>query len=399
MLQQFLDSLIADGVFGGLPRDIVYLIGMAAAGALVVFGFVLNVAGVTTFVERRVWARIQSRVGPNRVGPQGILQWLADGIKLLMKEEVIPFAADARLFKLAPFIVTIGFIAAFVAMPFSSVLIVADLNLGILYITAMTSLVVVGIMVAGWASNNKWSLIGGIRAAAQIVSYEIPAALSIFTVILVTGTLSMQGIIQQQGWGPWDWFIFHSPFTFVGFFITFISLLAEGNRTPFDLPEAESELVAGFVTEYSGARYLFFFLVEWGNLYVISAILVTLFLGGWQAPPIPVISDSAVGRNVLEFLTFFLKSYFGVVLMMWIRATLPRTRVDQLMTTCWKYLLPIAFFNFMGTALWVLVFPEGFRFAEILLTAVGFGLLGYFAYRVAFHLRRSGAQITLSPLS
>ncbi len=399
MLQSFLDALIADGTFGGLPRDVAYLIGMLAAGALVVFGFVLNVAGVTTFLERRVWARIQSRVGPNRVGPQGILQWLADGIKLLMKEEAIPYAADAKLFKLAPFVVVIGFIGAFVAMPFSSSLIVADLNLGILYITAMTSLVVVGIMIAGWASNNKWSLIGGIRAAAQIVSYEIPAALSIFTVILITGTLSMQSIIQQQGWGPWDWFIFHSPFTFVGFFVTFVSLLAEGNRTPFDLPEAESELVAGFVTEYSGARYLFFFLVEWGNLYVISAILVTLFLGGWQVPIIAGVTDGGIGLNVAQFLTFFLKSYLGVIIMMWIRATLPRIRVDQLMTTCWKYLLPIAFVNFMGTALWVLIWPDGFRLAEIAMTALGFALLGYFFYRVAFHLRRSGAEIVLSPLS
>lgn len=399
MLQEFIDSLIADGLFGGLPRDVAYLIGMLAAGALVVFGFVLNVAGITTFVERRVWARIQSRVGPNRVGPQGVLQWLADGLKLLMKEEAIPFAADARLFKLAPFIVTIGFITAFVAMPFSSALIVADLNLGILYITSMTSLVVVGIMVAGWASNNKWSLIGGIRAAAQIVSYEIPAALSIFTVILITGTLSMQSIIQQQSWLPWDWFIFHNPFTFIGFFVTFVALLAEGNRTPFDLPEAESELVAGFVTEYSGARYLFFFLVEWGNLYVISAILVTLFLGGWQVPMIPIITDSAFGLNLLQALTFVGKSYFGVILIMWIRATLPRIRVDQLMTTCWKYLLPISFVNFMGTALWVLIWPDGFLPAELLMTALGFGLVGYFFYRVAYHLRRSGAQITLSPLS
>ncbi len=396
MLQSFLDTLIADGTFGALPRDVAYAIGMVVAGAVVVFGFVLTISGVTTFVERRVWARIQSRVGPNRVGPQGILQWLADGLKLLMKEDVIPYAADSMLFKLAPFVVTIGFITAFVAIPFSSALIVADLNLGVLYITSMTSLVVVGIMIAGWASNNKWSLIGGVRAAAQIVSYEIPAALSIFTVILITGTLSTQGIIEQQGWRPWDWFIFHSPFTFLGFFVTFTALLAEGNRTPFDLPEAESELVAGFVTEYSGARYLFFFLVEWGNLYVIGALLVTLFLGGWQAP---AITDNVVGMNILQVLTFVGKSYLFVIIMMWIRATLPRIRVDQLMTTCWKYLLPISFFNFMGTALWVLIWPQGFRLAEIALTAMGGGLAAYFFYRVAFHLRRSGAQITLSPLS
>jgi len=365
----------------------------------VVFGFVLNVAGVTTFVERRVWARIQSRVGPNRVGPQGILQWLADGLKLLMKEETIPYAADARLFKLAPYVVVLGFIAAFVAIPFSSALIAADLNLGLLYITSVTSLVVVGILMAGWASNNKWSLIGGIRAAAQIVSYEIPAALTIFSVVLITGTFSTQSIIQQQGWAPWSWYIFHSPFTFVGFFVLFTALLAEGNRTPFDLPEAESELVAGFVTEYSGARYLFFFLVEWGNLYVISAVLVTLFLGGWQFPVVGGLGDRPVALNVLQLLTFVGKSYFGVIVIMWIRATLPRIRVDQLMTTCWKYLVPISFVNFMGTALWVAVWPDGNRVVTAAMTVLGFALVGYFLSRVVFHLRRSGARLTFSPLS
>ena len=168
----------------------------------------------------------------------------------------------------------IGFVAAFAVHPVRAAsLIVADLNVGILYITAVTALVVVGILMAGWASNNKWSLLGGIRSAAQIVSYEIPAGLSIFPVVLLTGTLSMQGIIRAQGWAPWDWFLFHNPFTFVAFFIFFIAALAEGNRTPFDLPEAESELVAGFATEYSGMRYLLFFLAEWGNLYVIGAIV------------------------------------------------------------------------------------------------------------------------------
>src|SRR5512143_2499056 len=199
-MQEFLDGLIAQGYFAGAPRDLVYAVGMVAFGAIVLLVFILNVAGGTTFVERRVWARIQSRIGPNRVGPQGILQWLADGIKLLMKEDIIPTDADPRLFKLAPYVVTMGFVAAFVAIPFSSTLIAADLNVGILYITAVTSLVVVGILMAGWASNNKWALIGGVRAAAQIVSYEIPAALSIFPIVLITGTLSTQGIIRAQGW-------------------------------------------------------------------------------------------------------------------------------------------------------------------------------------------------------
>ena len=312
-MQGFLDSLIAQGYFAGVPRDLVYAGGMVVFGLIVILGFVLNVAGVTTFVERRVWARIQGRIGPNRVGPQGILQWLADGLKLIMKEDIVPAEADSRLFRLAPYVVVLGFLTTFVVIPFSSVLIIADLNVGIVFLTAVTALVVVGILMAGWASNNKWSLIGGVRSAAQIVSYEIPAGLSLMPIVLLTGTLSVQGIIRQQGWAPPTWFVFNNPFTFVAFFLFFTSALAEGNRTPFDLPEAESELVAGFVTEYSGVRYLMFFLVEWGNLYVIGALMTILFLGGWQIPPI---TDNAVLRAVLEFVTFFVKSYFWVLVAM-----------------------------------------------------------------------------------
>src|SRR5512140_2147371 len=198
-MQDFLDSLISRGYFAGVPRDVVYAGGMIIAGAIVLLVFILNVAGASTFIERRVWARIQSRVGPNRVGPQGILQWLVDGIKLIMKEDLIPTAADRVLFTLAPYVVMMGFVGTFVVLPFGSQLVVADMNVGIVYVTAVTALVVVGILMAGWASNNKWSLIGGIRSTAQIVSYEIPAGLSIFPIVLITGTLSVQGIIQQQG--------------------------------------------------------------------------------------------------------------------------------------------------------------------------------------------------------
>jgi NADH-quinone oxidoreductase subunit H len=214
--------------------------------------------------------------------------------------------------------------------------------------------------------------------------------------VLITGTLSTQGIIRAQGWAPWEWFIFYSPFTFVAFWVLFTALLAEGNRTPFDLPEAESELVAGFVTEYSGARYLFFFLVEWGNLYIIGALMVTLFLGGWQ---VPHVTDNVVLLNILQFITFFVKSYLGVLIIMWIRATLPRIRVDQLMSTCWKYLVPISFVNFIGTACWVAIWPNGNRPVWYLMTALGFALVGYFFYRVSFHLRRSRSELLLSPFS
>jgi len=399
-MQDFLDSLIAQGYFSGVPTGLVYAVGMIVFAAIVLLVFILNVAGGTTFVERRVWARIQSRVGPNRVGPQGILQWLVDGIKLLMKEDLIPAAADRILFSLAPYIVMMGFVAAFVVLPFGSHLIIADMSVGILYLTAVTSLVVVGILMAGWASNNKWSLIGGIRSAAQIVSYEIPAGLSIFPIVLMTGTLSMQGIIRAQGWAPWNWFVFSTPFTFIAFFIFFTSALAEGNRTPFDLPEADSELVAGFVTEYSGVRYLIFFMAEWGNLYVIGAVVTTLFLGGWQIPPV---TDNVVLRAILEFLTFFIKSYFWVLVAMWVRATLPRTRVDQLMSVCWKYLVPFAFINMLGTALWVVLFPNGDGVVHYFMFAIGVAIIVHFFRRVLFHLRRARIrernELLLSPLS
>ncbi|HXJ36409.1 MAG TPA: complex I subunit 1 family protein, partial [Candidatus Eisenbacteria bacterium] len=261
-----------------------YLVVALLFGAIVVFGLVLPIAGITTWVERRIMGRMQSRIGPNRVGPAGFLQWLADGIKNMLKEDIVPTAADGPLFRFAPYVVMVGFVGTFAVLPFTSALIIADLNVGILYVTAVTALVVVGILMAGWASNNKWSLLGGIRSAAQIVSYEIPAGLSIFPIVMLTGSLSMQEIIKLQGWAPWSWNLFANPFAFVAFFIFFVSALAEGNRTPFDLPEAESELVAGFATEYSGMRNLLFFMAEWGNLYVIGAIVTTLFLGGWQIP-------------------------------------------------------------------------------------------------------------------
>jgi NADH-quinone oxidoreductase subunit H len=399
-MQAFLDSLIAQGYFAGVPRDLVYAGGMVVFALIVILVFVLTVSGITTFVERRVWARMQGRIGPNRVGPQGILQWLADGIKLFMKEDLIPTQADSRLFRLAPYIVVLGFLTTFVVIPFGSRLIIADLNVGIVYVTAVTSLVVVGILMAGWASNNKWSLIGGIRSAAQIVSYEIPTGLSIMPIVLLTGTLSMQGIISQQGWAPHTWFVFNNPFTFVAFFIFFTSALAEGNRTPFDLPEAESELVAGFVTEYTGVRYLMFFLAEWGNLYIIGAVVTTLFLGGWQIPPL---THNAVLQAVLEFLTFFVKSYFWVLVAMWVRATLPRVRVDQLTAVCWKYLVPFSFVNILGTAAWIVIWPHGNVVAQHLMALVGLAIVWYFFRRVAFHLRRARVrergQMYLSPLS
>jgi len=394
-MQTLIQNLIASGLFGkNPPSELVAAIVVFVMSALVFVAVALPFAGIVTWVERRVWARIQSRVGPNRVGPQGFLQWLADGVKVVCKEDIVPDDADARLFKLAPYLVMLAFILPWAVMPFSSSLILADMNVGILYMTAVTALTVVGVLMAGWASNNKWSLIGGVRSAAQIVSYEIPAGLSIFPVVLMTGTLSMQGIIRAQGWAPQHWFLFANPFTFVAANILYMSSLAEANRTPFDLPEAESELVAGFATEYSGWRYGCFSMAEWGNLFVIGAIITTLFLGGWQFPHV---TNNVVAMNVLEVIAFLVKVLFLVFVSMWIRATLPRVRIDQLMTACWKYFVPISFVDMIGTAVWVTIWPEGNAAMGYIMFAGAIVLGAIFIQRVIYYLRRSRMEVYFNP--
>lgn len=394
-MQQLVDSLIARGAFGANPpRDLIYALAIFVFSAVVFLGVAFPFASIVTWVERRVWARMQSRIGPNRVGPNGFLQWLADGVKHVCKEDVVPAEADAPLFKLAPYLFIIAFITPWAVMPFSSDLILADLNVGILYMTSVSALTVVGVLMAGWASNDKWSLLGGIRSAAQIVSYEIPAGLSIFPVVLIAGTLSLQGIIRAQGWAPNSWFIFYNPFTFVAANILYISSLAEGNRTPFDLPEAESELVAGFATEYSGMRYLFFFMAEWGNLFVIGAIITALFLGGWQFPPV---SRDPIVMNVLQVIIFNVKVLLLVFVSMWVRATLPRVRIDQLMSLCWKYFVPIAFLNLIGTALWLALFPAGSRLASDIMLAAALVVAVLFIQRVIHYVRKSRMELYLHP--
>lgn len=376
--------------------------------ALVQFGvatfllliFVSPFAGILSFLERRIAARMQARIGPNRVGPQGILQFLADGIKSLLKEDLIPKDADKPLFILAPYLVFLGMFTSFVALPFTSKLVVADLNVGILYIFAMTSLTVVGLVMAGWGSSSKWAMLGGMRSAAQVISYEIPAGLAALCVILLAGSLSMQQIISAQGAHPWQWFIFDNPFTLVAFFILFISLIAEGNRAPFDLPEAESELVSGYNTEYSGMRFVFFFFAEWANLYVMGAIMTTLFLGGWQIPE--VLNKLALGvapwfPQVLQLLMFQLKTLVLVFLVIQLRWTVPRVRMDQLMELCWKYMVPVGFVCVLGVALWMIFFPQGVAKMRFLLTALAAGVIAYYFYRVYFNFRASRAELKLNP--
>ena len=337
---------------------ITYLVVMLICG-LVCLALSLGMAGILTWVERRVAARMQFRVGPNRVGPQGILQFMADGIKLVLKEDIIPDAVDKSLFKLAPYLVLMGVFGTFVVLPFGQFFIVADLDMGILYLMAITGFVALGLMMAGWASNNKWSLLGGMRAAAQIISYEIPTGLALMAPVVLAGTLSTQSIVQQQGGFPWQWYAFDNPLLFICFIIYFISALAEGNRIPFDLPEAESELVSGYNIEYSGWRFAVFFTAEWANLFVIGAVATTVFLGGWQ---IPFVNATLHGTHwywqILGVAIFFAKSLALVFVIIWIRWTLPRFRVDQLMTLCWKYFVPWTFASIVFAAAWAWLVPD-----------------------------------------
>ncbi len=307
---------------------------------------------VLVLAERKVAARFQNRTGPMRVGPWGTLQTLADGIKLIFKEDFIPPQGDKLLFLLAPYIIFACSFAVFAAIPFGDgIPIPGDFNIGIFYIMAISSVIVMGVIMAGWSSNSKWSLLGSLRSAAQIVSYEIPLGLSILTVVMLVGSLSMTDIVSSQSNGVFSWLIFRTPFTFIAFFIFFISAIAEVNRTPFDLPEAESEIVAGFHTEYSGMRFALFFIAEYANMFAVSAIGVTLFLGGWEG--------ALPGYDILGGMPgFVIKTLALVFLMMWLRWTLPRLRVDQLMNLCWKYFIPIAFFNILGTGIWGLIFEH-----------------------------------------
>ena len=351
-LFEFLGSL-----FPALADTDTLLIIAILVPLLALFGIIAVNAIVMVYAERKVSAFMQDRVGPMgqgvglHAGKWGLLQTVADALKLLTKEDIIPGNADKFLFMLAPFIIFIGAFIGFVALPFGDEVLIADLNIGIFYILAVGSLGVIGLILAGWSSNNKWSLYGGMRSAAQIVSYEIPAGLSIVVVIMMTGTLSMQDIIEYQAGGIQHWILFANPFAFLAFFIYFISVVAETNRTPFDIPEAESELVGGFHTEYSGMRWSFFFLSEYANMFVVSGVAAAGFLGGWQSPITGYLNSP--GWGVFWMLS---KIVFLIFIMMWFRWTFPRLRVDQLMNVCWKVFLPIGLINIFGAGIWTIIF-------------------------------------------
>jgi len=393
-------QISVEGFRPSAPADLLAAGVILLVAAAIIMLFMAPVAGIITWVERRVSARMQSRIGPNRAGPQGFLVWMADGIKSIMKEDIIPTESDHPLFRLAPYLVFMGVSATFCVMPFGQHLIDADLDIGILFVIAVTSLVTIGFMMGGWASNNKWSMLGGIRSAAQIISYEIPGAVAIVCIVMMTGSLRVQSIIQAQGGLPWEWFMFRNPITFVLFFLWFTTALAEGNRAPFDLPEAESELVAGYSTEYSGMRYLFFFFAEWANVFVMCGIASALFLGGWQIPGLtPAQQEASFGLQCLGAVVFQLKSWFLIFVVIWIRWTLPRVRIDQMMNLCWKWFVPASFVAFILTGVWVVWSP-----LPVVQSIIGVGMFTlwmcvvvYFFVRVRYNLRSANVQIHLNP--
>jgi len=317
---------------------------------LLAAGLVFNGALAQIYLERKVQAIIQDRVGPIHTGPWGLLQTFADAIKLLGKEDIRARLTDHWFFLAAPAIVFSPMLASYVVIPFAPGVVGADLNIGLLYLTTLGSMTVLGIVIAGWASNNKYSLIGGLRSAGQLISYEVPQILSLVTVVLVVGSLSLTKIVDSQ---PGIFInLLIVPLAFVTYFI---AGLAETNRNPFDLPEAESELVAGFLTEYSGMRWGLFFVAEYGEVTVVCSILTTLWLGGWHGPFTDI--NPIIGP-ALGVLWFTLKTYFFVLVFMWVRATLPRFRIDQLMSLCWKFLIPVTLTNLMVTATLLLAFPD-----------------------------------------
>ena len=328
----------------------ILLIHVVAVGALVFI-----------WMERKVSGRIQDRLGPTRVGGKfGWLQTLADGLKLITKEDLMPASADPLLFRLAPYLSFAASFCAFIALPFASGWAAQVLNVGVFFVLAVLGMEVFGVILAGYGSGSKWSLFGGMREAAQVVSYEVPLGLCVLVPVTICGTLNLVTIADMQQGFATNWLVLHDPFLFVVFWVYFVCALASVNRAPFDLAEAESELVAGFHTEYSGLRWSIFFMAEYGSMFVVSALAVLLFFGGWHGP-IPIFSLPPLAQlaesfpyvaNLAGCINFMGKTVVWVTVMMWIRWTLPRLRIDQVITMCWKYCVPIAAICFVGAVTW-----------------------------------------------
>ena len=341
--------------------------------AMVAAVLILNViaGGALAFIwaERKIAGRIQDRLGPTRTGGKfGWLQSLADGIKLLAKEDLMPDGADGMLFRIAPYVSFCASFCAFIAFPFAFDFIGQRLNVGVFFVIAVLGLEVFGVILAGYASASKWSLFGAMREAAQVVSYEVPLGMCVVVPVMLAGSMDLVTIAEKQGGWFTNWFLCHDPFTFVVFWISVTCAIASVNRAPFDLAEAESELVAGFHTEYSGLRWSYFFMAEYGSMFLVSALAAILFMGGWNGP-VPVASILGLSEGTSDTANYFVrllgmvnllgKATLGVLAMMWIRWTLPRLRIDQVMATCLKYCTPLAAAMFLGAMLWQIALPGG----------------------------------------
>ncbi len=407
MIQSLANWILSFDILSGMGNPLAWGLSLFVVAALI-FVFVAANAIILVYIERKVSAFMQVRLGPMRVGKFGLLQTVADALKLLQKEDIIPRMADKVLFIVGPWVILIASVVTFAAIPFSDTLLAANMNIGLFYVVSISSIVVLGIVMAGWASNNKWSLYGAMRSAAQIISYEIPVGITLIAVVAVVGSLNLQTIIQAQGgtgnlfhWIPLtlpNWFIFHSPFLFIATFVYLVGATAEINRTPFDIPESESELVAGFMTEFSGLRWSLFFLSEYANATLVAFLVAIVFLGGWQSP-FPDYAGAQIGFSILTLLAFMWTAFVKmkakrlsiypvglsliitisawlfpgfaiwlaspglfwmlmkvasiIFLLMWFRWTFPRLRVDQLMYVSWKVILPLSIINLMGVAVWM----------------------------------------------
>jgi NADH-quinone oxidoreductase subunit H len=378
-------TTVVDWILGAdaglLPRAI----GAVLVWALPITIWISVIGLFFIWLERKVAGHIQCRLGPMEVGPHGLLQTVADGVKLLAKEDLVPKDADKFLFGLAPILAFAATMVGFAVVPFGPDLLIADLDIGIFYLAAIGSLEAIGIVAAGWSSNNKWSLLGSVRAATQVVSYEIPLALSFLAVVALAGTMSMKQIVlEQEGWIT-DWFLFRNPFVWIAFVISFIAQLAECKRAPFDLPEAESELVSGFHTEYSGMRFAIFFLAEYAQMYLVSAVAAVLFLGGWYtgiAPLDELVRDSGLWSNVLGAVVIVSKSFLLVFVQMWLRWTLPRIRLDQMMYLCLKVLMPFSMATLVLSTLWRALFPDPGNVTGIVVFVLLIAASGAYVVRV-----------------
>jgi len=328
-------------------------------GVAIVMAVVSLNAMAGTWLERKVSGHIQCRYGPMRAGWHGFLQPLADGIKLMLKEDMIPIGSDRVLFVMAPALVLASVLGALAVMPLSPDFFFADAPMGIFLILALTSTTTIGVIMAGWASNSKWSVYGAMREAAQVVAYEIPLGVSLLVPLIVAGTFNLIEVSEMQAgyFGIGGWLIWANPFMFPALILFFIAVLAESKRAPFDLPESESELVSGFLTEYSGIRWSFFFMEEYAAMFLYCVVTAFFFLGGFNSPLTWLFEDggllpNAILWNISAFITIVVKGYIGLFVMMWVRWTLPRLRIDQVMTMGYKYLTPISLLCVLGAGIW-----------------------------------------------